>query len=101
MDALVKGLLKAYDTGSVMLIVSAMLMIVVFVVSAMFKDNVPKKFKPLFVSVLGVVSAVAGALLLDIEWYMAVTVGVLLGTSAGGHWSLWGKYVCNVVDPDG
>jgi hypothetical protein len=99
MELLVKNLFSAYNVGSVVLFVSAALMVIVFILNAMFGDHVPSKFKPLFASVLGVVSAVAVALTTGVEWYLAIAAGLLLGTSAGGHWSLWGKFVCNVLDP--
>ena len=100
MEALVKNLLDAYNTGSIVLCVSVVLMIVVFILNAMFGDHIPKKSKPLFASALGVLTSVAIALASGIEWYLAVVVGLLVGTSAGGHWSLWGRYVCSMLAYD-
>lgn len=97
MEILVRDLQSAIENGDVVLVVAAVLMIIVFIVNSMFGDCIPKKFKPLLASLLGVVSAIAIALASGIDWYLAIATGVLLGTSAGGHFSLWGKHLFNVL----
>jgi len=97
MEELVPALRAAIEGGTPSLIVAAVLMILVLVVSKAFGKYIPPKWRPLFASVIGVVSVIATALVAGVPWYYAVGSGVLLGTSAGGQWSLWGKYLADAL----
>jgi len=97
MELLLESLKTAIENGGPALIVAAVLMILVTLFTKMFGKYVPPYWRPLATSVVGVVTVTATALMAGVDWYWGIASGILVGTSAGGQWSLWGKYIAKAL----
>lgn len=98
METLFDSLKGAIETGGAVVVVATILMILVTIFTKMFGKYVPPYWRPLATSLVGVVTVTAGALAAGVEWYWGVASGILVGTSAGGQWSLWGKYIAKALN---
>ena len=97
MEDLQNAVDTAFQSGFSTLALAGALMIVVMVFRSAFGRYIKPAYRPLSASICGVIVAISVSLQNNVLWWQAIGLGVVLGTSAGGHWSLWGKHFAKLI----
>jgi uncharacterized membrane protein len=89
--------IAAYGSGMWSVLVGVIIMVLIAIarplLSHMANDDKLKKFIPWVSAVVGMLTALAGALLAGQPWYSALGVGLVTGSAAVGFRELLGKSI--------
>jgi len=89
--------IQAYGSGAWSVLVGVVIMFLIAiarpVLSHIAQDEKLKPYLPWTSAVLGMLTALSGALLAGQPWWSAISIGLITGSAAVGFWELVGKSI--------